>query len=844
MKKNIVFVILVLISIKIFSYNNILEWRYIKDNRFTVYYPQGQYLYAKYVMNTLNEYSEEVDQVTGNQRQQNLNIVLEDTGEFYNGMANPIENRLSLFLNTPNTHDSITFQEWLNTLVIHEYTHHSHLTNAKKYPLVFSKIFGNIFSPNLYSPMWIIEGITVRNESNFSPYMGRLNNGYYKEIIEAQLREDRFQNHITANYYLNDFPFGNYYVYGGAFIEWLAEQYGEEKLTEFFNYYGSDFRNVLISSLLPKYTLDKAAKRVFNKRFPQLFAQWKDYIKMSADFDKTLVTQNIAHNWNNTLLVNNLTTDDVDNLYFFETKGYFNHYRKNIVKYNVDNNSSKIIYNSNSSLSANLEIRGNMLYFSEVEGIFTGNNLVYNGYSGTSTLKKLDLNNRNSTKVIFQKNFKDFTVAENRVIFYTTEDINSMTSSLFMYANNHHSLIRNYPFLISELVYSKNKIFCTYKYPNSSWDIGEISLSNYDLVPLVKTKSQEKNIHVFNNILLFTSNQNNKSQAYKLDLSSKKISKVSNNFFADMPKIIGNKLYYKSISATGERISVSEVVDLPANLELVDDSRLITIIDDDYEETLAVGQSLKQLFIPYIRQPLGILTSDGIGLFKVSANWYLNNDNDGVFEADISTQIFSPLNLNYHLTNHDDNYLNAQLRLYSSQVNWLSSIDIMGLTDFADTKLLGNRVLFRKFNSILSNTYNYDFESTGSYNNLTLRNNFKRVQLSTIFQNVNDYDKSPNFSEKSIKSAHDTFNEYGVEAEFNLFKIRNGWWTPNIAVKDIDLCLGIYQNDYRIDDKITYFKISSKSELFAANVLDFVTETGIYFNNKKISPIFKIGVEY
>lgn len=322
MKKHFFLIVIALFCINLFSYNNISDWRYIKDKRFTIYYPQGQYLYAKYTLNSLKEYASKIDNITSNERNQKVNIVLEDTGEYHNGLANPIENKLRLFLNSPSTNNNFTSQDWLNMLVIHEYTHHSHLTSTDKTPLLLSKIFGNILSPNLYSPMWMIEGITVRNESYFSPYIGRLNNGYYTEVIQAQLRDDKFQNHITANYYLEDFPLGNYYIYGGAFVKWLSDIYGEEQLTRFYNNYGSNLRNVIWSSLFPKYTLDRSAKKIFNKSFPSLFKQWKSYLEMSANFDKDFHSNFISYDWDNTLLVSNLTSSADKQLFFLKLRSF------------------------------------------------------------------------------------------------------------------------------------------------------------------------------------------------------------------------------------------------------------------------------------------------------------------------------------------------------------------------------------------------------------------------------------------------------------------------------------------------------------------------------------------
>lgn len=844
MKKNILFIVLLLSILNIFAYTTIFEWRYLKDGRFTIYYPQGQYLYAKYAMNTLKEYAQVIDQTTGNKREQHVNIVLEDTGEYHNGLANPLENKLKLFLNTPPTSGSFTSQEWLNMLVIHEYTHHSHLTHAKLEPLLLSRIFGNVFSPNLYSPMWIVEGITVRNESYFSPYMGRLNNGYYTEIINAQLRDDKFQNHIKANYYLDDFPTGNYYIYGGAFVKWLADVYGEDKLTKFFDKYGSNLANIIFGSLVPKYTLDRTANKVFDKSFPELFEQWKNYLELSANFDKDMISQNIDHQWDNTILVSNLTSDDQNRLFFFETKRYFNHYRNQIISHDIGLQKSQIIYKSNSTLTTNMEIHDNTLYFSEEESDFLGNNLEFNGYSGTSVLKKLKLDDNNSTSIILQAPFKDFTVANTKVIYYTIEDINSMTSSLYKFTNNHHSLVKNYPFLLSELVYHDNKIFCTYKYQNSSWDIGVISLSDNSFSEVIKTKSQEKNLSIANNQIIFTSNQGNKSQAYSYDLTTKNIDIISNGFYADMPQVINNNLYYKSISGSGERISYAEISTSPSALNLVDDSRLITIMDDDYEEHNAVGESLAQLMIPYIRQPLGLLTSDGIGYFDISSMWYLDNSGKGVIEANLATKIFSPLYLNYYLTSNDTNNLSANLRLYNSQINWLNYLDLMGQTDFDNNNYLGHQVLFRKFDSTLINKNLFDLEDNGYANKTILSHNFKSVQISGIYEKVEKFDESPNFSENKIYSGKSSYIDYGLVTDFNLVKVRNGFWTPNIAMRDIDLSLGIYQNNYRSDDNVTYFKVSAISDIFVAGLLQFKIESGIYFNENKVRPLIRLGTEF
>ncbi len=845
MKKFAFLIVILLACANLYPYNSISDWKYINKDRFTIYYPQGQYLYAKYALNNLLEYADKIDDITGNNRRQKVNIVLEDTGEYHNGLANPVENKLKLFINSPSTNGSFTSQEWLNMLVIHEYTHHSHLTSSGKTPLLLSRIFGNIFSPNLYSPMWMVEGITVRNESYFSPYLGRLNSSYYTEILNAQLREGKFQNHISANYPLEDFPLGNYYVYGGGFVKWLSDVYGEEQLTRFYNNYGSNLRNVIWSSLFPKYTLDRSAKKIFNKSFPSLFDQWKNYLEMSANFNKEYKSNYLEYDWDNTVLVNNLTKDKDNNLYFFESKKYFNHYRSNIVKYNTINKESENIYASNSMLTTNMEVCEDNIYFTEDELQFTGNNLANYGYSGTSVLKKMNLNTH-KTKIIFKKAIKDFTIANNKTIYYTIEDNNTGTSSLYKFAKNHHSLIENFPFLIGELVYNKtnSKIYCTYKYPNSSWDIGEISIIDNSLTPIVTTLFQEKNLSLTGDSLVFTSIKDNLSQIYSYDLNNGNTNKISGNYYADNSHIINNTLYYKSISAAGERISSSDITQTASDLVLVDDSRLLNILDDDYEERDATSNSLKNLLNPYVRYPFGIFTSDGIGYFDLDAHWNLDSDGKGIFRLNLATKIFSPFQVNIYADSQLDTYISSQVDLYRSQVSWLQNFTLIGQTDFDNNYFIGNQLNFRKYNTDLINKYMRNLDNSGYSNKTIINHNFKKVQVTAFYEKIKDFEESPNFSQVDIEDDNSTYHDYGLQASFNIFKIRDGFWTPNIAMKDIDLNLGIYQNDYKSDSNITYYKVSTVSDYFAASVLRFHVETGFYFNHKKIIPLLSFGSEF
>lgn len=195
------------------------------------------------------------------------------------GYADPLPVKISIFTHNPDIFSTmLSYDSWLRLVVsIHEYTHISQMPNTNGIPSFLTKILGNYFSPNNHVPMWVTEGITVYNESQVSPYEGRLNAGYFDTILASKAVEGKLPSILEANYYHNHFPLGPYYLYGGTFFRYLSTTYGEEKITQFFDEYGSYYWTPFIGDFFPAIGIDKAAEKVYGKNFPQLFKEWKSY---------------------------------------------------------------------------------------------------------------------------------------------------------------------------------------------------------------------------------------------------------------------------------------------------------------------------------------------------------------------------------------------------------------------------------------------------------------------------------------------------------------------------------------------------------------------------------------
>ena len=111
--------------------------------------------------------------------------------------------------------------------------------------------------PNLYLPLWQIEGIAVYEESALTG-QGRVPDRSFRAIADVAADASRFEPLDRASGGLVDWPSGNTpYVYGGYFHEFLAARYGQASLRQLTDstagrvpYFGSrSFKKIFKRSL-------------------------------------------------------------------------------------------------------------------------------------------------------------------------------------------------------------------------------------------------------------------------------------------------------------------------------------------------------------------------------------------------------------------------------------------------------------------------------------------------------------------------------------------------------------------------------------------------------------------
>src|SRR5207249_1267060 len=161
------------------------------------------------------------------------------------------------------------YDDWLNLVLTHEYTHILHLDQARGFGRAMRMVFGRnplLFSfPNLFSPLWFIEGIATVSETE-NTNAGRLRGTYVDMVLRTAAVEDRWATEAQASGLSPYWPVGGArYYYGSKFLSWLATTRGVDKLRLFMNDYSGN--------VMP-FRVNASAEDVYGVSMKALWQQW------------------------------------------------------------------------------------------------------------------------------------------------------------------------------------------------------------------------------------------------------------------------------------------------------------------------------------------------------------------------------------------------------------------------------------------------------------------------------------------------------------------------------------------------------------------------------------------
>lgn len=194
-----------------------------------------------------------------------------------------------LYLAPPESATSLEdFDDWLETLITHEYTHILHLDKTDGGAEFLRNIFGRQFLlfPNMYQPGWFIEGLATHHETDNIKGIGRGQSSLFKMMMRTEV-ENGIKPVSQVNLPIRSWPMGTVsYLYGVHFYQFVEQTYGQQGVENLIENYSDN--------IIP-FMINTNSEQVFNKNINEIwdeFSVWlsKRYLPESEEQkDKGLV---------------------------------------------------------------------------------------------------------------------------------------------------------------------------------------------------------------------------------------------------------------------------------------------------------------------------------------------------------------------------------------------------------------------------------------------------------------------------------------------------------------------------------------------------------------------------
>ncbi|GEM_PF-1170692 len=531
-----------------FIFLMILNIKGIGNEDFTVYYPEGYKREAILALSYLEKYKRHVESITGNMPRR-LIVMIEDIGVVSNGFADPLAPSIHLFTAVPNPFPRFgTTRSWWRTVSVHEYTHIAHLTNVGGIPNLLRFLLGKWIIPNmLFSPLYMIEGVTVFTESSLVPYEGRLNEGYYDAYKNLLAKKRK----IPSVSYLTHLPY-NYpgytlgYLLGGEFTEYLSQDKAlkskGERLREYYTLYGSTFFTLT--------GIDFPAIKVWKKRKRSLYYEWKRKEEEHASYTE-IQGEEIAKGYRLNFLAKNQ-----EGIYYYKTIllpfsfDYLLSYGE-VLFYDFQKRIKKRVLRGDVVLP--LKTDGKDLYIGVLELKKGGKNVSLYGLRYVVSLYRI----RNQKKErIIQDEIKSFAVYKGKIFYSKKEKEGSI-----VYILDNKKINIYYVFdslLVQDMVFDKdgNMIFIGYK--EGDGNNLYMLTKNKKLQSLTDVDFSFSGLFLNGKSLYFSANYKGMWKSYRYDLKNKKLYLIHTDDFAYYPVRVGNSVYYITLAPDGEVLKKTE----------------------------------------------------------------------------------------------------------------------------------------------------------------------------------------------------------------------------------------------------------------------------------------------
>ncbi len=307
-----------------FAVDPALDWKTIESEHLYVHFADGNKKLAERVVAIAEKAHKRLSKEFNWIPQDKSHIVLSDETDQPNGFASPIFfNFTVIFLAPPTSVNTLEdFDDWLTTIITHEYTHIIHLDKSAGSPEYLRNIFGRFLFlfPNLFQPSWVHEGLATYEETDLKRGIGRGQSTLFASMMRVEV-ENGLQPISHVNLPVVTWPAGTTrYLYGVYFMNFLVEKYGEEKRQAWIEEYSDN--------LLP-FFINTNAQQVLGKNLTPLWQEYQQWLEKKFQPQITAIKEKgikagkqISVGAYRTDAVRAVSTSEGEKIYYVSNDGY------------------------------------------------------------------------------------------------------------------------------------------------------------------------------------------------------------------------------------------------------------------------------------------------------------------------------------------------------------------------------------------------------------------------------------------------------------------------------------------------------------------------------------------
>ena len=260
-----------------------LQWQTLQTPHFNIHFYQDMEPVARRVADISEGVAARLAGPLGWSPQGRTEIVLSDVSDDANGSATAIPfNTVRLFLTAPDDLSALSqHEDWLTTLVTHEYAHILHTDNISGLPAIVNAVIGKQWAPNQIQARFVLEGLATYEES-LRTRGGRLRSSIWDMHLRADALED---NLVTLDQLAsgpNRWPHGNiWYLYGSYLMQYVADRFGHDVLARLSSEYGS---------MAAPWQLNRAIARATGRTWEQLYEDFLDATRARYAQQRRVIT--------------------------------------------------------------------------------------------------------------------------------------------------------------------------------------------------------------------------------------------------------------------------------------------------------------------------------------------------------------------------------------------------------------------------------------------------------------------------------------------------------------------------------------------------------------------------